>query len=154
MYCFTPARHAPALLSARASFLKVGELPKVMDGVQISNLDEPGAYTFHNLLSGTQTSAPMSLPLQEVARVQGVRTKLEDSTKLTGSSCGPEGEFLHQGCLLRVDQRLELAIKLGEVRVVLNGVQRCVITFVTLVLPDVNYEFSVSKELKVRYWFR
>jgi hypothetical protein len=150
VYRFTPARDAPALLSAGASFLKVGELPKVMDSVQISNLDEPSAHTFHNLLSGTKTCAPVCLPLQEVARVQGVRTEFEDSTKLAGSSCGPEREFLHQGCLLRVDQGLELAIKLGEVRMVLNGVQRCVVTFVTLVLPDVDYEFSVSKELHAK----
>jgi hypothetical protein len=95
VYRFTPAGHAPALLSTRASFLKVGELPEVMDGIEVSNLHEPGTHPFHDLLSGTQTSAPVSLPLQEVARVQGVRTKLEDSTKLAGSSCGPEGEFLH-----------------------------------------------------------
>jgi hypothetical protein len=119
-----------------------------MDGVQISYLHEPGAHTFHDLLSGTETSAPVSLPLQEVARVQGVRTELKDSTKLARSSCGPEGELLHQRCLFRVDQGLELAIKLREVRVVLNGVQRCVITFVALVLPDVNCEFSISKEPK------
>jgi hypothetical protein len=121
-----------------------------MDGVQISYLHEPGAHTFHDLLSGTETSAPVSLPLQEVARVQGVRTELKDSTKLARSSCGPEGELLHQRCLFRVDQGLELAIKLGEVRVVLDGVQGCVVTFVTLVLPDVNCEFSISKESKVR----
>lgn len=145
-----PARHTPALLSARTSFFEIGELPQVVDGVEVSDLHEPGTHTLHDFFPGTQTSAPVCLPFQEVARVQGVGTELKDTAKLARSSRGPEGEFLHQRRLLRVDQRLELAVEFGEVGVVLNGVERSVVSFVTLVLPDVNCDRPISKQSRMK----
>jgi hypothetical protein len=45
---------------------------------------------------------------------------------------------LHQRCLLALDQALELTIERRELGVTSNVVQRGMVSFVPLVLPDVN----------------
>lgn len=91
-----PALNLPALLTASASLLEVGELPQMVDGVEVADLDEPSTDTLHDLSSGLETTAPVSLPLEQVAGVKSVRSELKDTSELSGWGRGPEGELLHQ----------------------------------------------------------
>ena len=53
MHSFTPARHAPALLSPRPALLEIGELPEMVYHVEIADLHEPRANAYEVLASVT-----------------------------------------------------------------------------------------------------
>lgn len=72
MHCIAPALNRPALLSAGPSLLQISKLPEMVDSVELSNLDEPGSDTFHDLPSSLEASSPVSLPLQQVAGVESI----------------------------------------------------------------------------------
>jgi len=44
MHRLAPSRHAPALLTARATLLQIRKLPQVVDSVEIADLDKPGSH--------------------------------------------------------------------------------------------------------------
>lgn len=139
-----PALDGPALLTSLAAFLKVGKLPEVVDSVEIANLDEPGANALHNFTTSLEATAPVRLPLEQVARMQRVRSELKNTAELSGRSCGPERKLLHQRNVLTVNERVELAVKLGKAGIVRDGVSRVVVALVFLVFPDVNCDLLVS----------
>lgn len=138
MHRLRPAGYAPRILATNLSLLQVGELPEMVYRVQVANLDEPGAHSFHHLAASLKTPAPMCLPLEEVARVESVGAKLEETTQLAGRCGGPEAELLHQRRLLVIDQSPKLAVKFGEFGVMRNGVQRAVVSTISLVFPNVD----------------
>jgi len=76
--------------------------------------------------------------------VQGVRAEFEDATQLTRGCCGPEGEFLHEGRVLRADQSLEVRIECWEVGVGLDVVQGLVIAFISSVFPDMYERVAIT----------
>ena len=115
VHCFTPALHSPAHFSPRFSLLEIGKLPQMMHRVQLANLHEPRPDPFHHLASSFEPSAPVCLPFEQVAGMQGIRTKLEEASKVPRRRCGPEGEFLHQGGIFMSDQALQLLVKLVEI---------------------------------------
>lgn len=139
MHRLSPARYAPAVLSADLSLLQIGKLPQVVNSVQIADLHKPRTHALHDLSAGLEAPAPMCLPLEEVSGVKLVRPQLEEPTQLSWRRSGPEAKLLHQGCLFLVDQGTQLAVKVRKFRVLRNRVQRAVIPLVALVLPDVNY---------------
>lgn len=94
----------------------------MVHGVEVSDLHEPGTDAFHDLAAGLETFAPVRLPFEEVAWVEGVGAELEDAAELAGGHCWPEGELLHQRCLLRNNQGLELVVELGKFGTVLDRV--------------------------------
>lgn len=109
-----------------------------MNSVQFSNLNKPGSDAFHDFPTCLQPPAPVSFPLKQVARVQGVGSQFEQAAKLAGRCCWPERKLLHKRGAFRVDERFQLMIKFGEFRVVLNSIKRRVIALVSLVLPDMD----------------
>ena len=133
-----PSVDAPGFFATDLALLEVGKLPHVVHSVELTDLDEPRSDAFHDLTTRGQATSPVRLPLQQVSWVQGVRTKLEDATKTAGRGGWPEAELLHQGGALRGDKRLELAVKGREIRVLADFVERCMVSGVALVLPDVD----------------
>lgn len=134
-----PALDRPALLASLAALLEVGKLPEMVDRVEVADLDEPGADALHDFTTSLEATTPVRLPLEQVSRVQRVRSELENTAELSGRSCGPEGKLLHQRHVLTVDERVELAVEFGEAGIMRDGVSRLVVTLVLLVFPDVNY---------------
>ena len=59
-----PALLLPAKLTADLALLEVGELPKMVDGVEVADLDEPGANTLHDLTAGLEPTPPVRLPFE------------------------------------------------------------------------------------------
>jgi hypothetical protein len=90
-----PSPDAPALLSTDLALLQIRKLPQVVHGIQLADLDEPGADAFHDLPPRFEASAPVGFPFEQVSWVQGVGAQLEDAAELAGGRGGPEGEFLH-----------------------------------------------------------
>lgn len=86
----------------------------------------------------------MVLPLKKVTRVQSVCPQFKHTAELPRRGGGPKAELLHQTGTLRVDELLELAVELGELGVVLDGIERLVVAGVTLVLPDVAESIAVA----------
>ena len=86
----------------------------------------------------------MRLPLEQITGVKRIGPQLEDTAELTWWGSGPEAEFLHQRRLLGRDEGLELMIKLGELGMVRDRVQRSMVALVSLVLPDVYWPRRVS----------
>ena len=105
---------------------------------------ESDGRTFHDLPSCCEAFLPVRLPFKQVARVQSVRPQLKDASELPWRARRPEAKLLHQRQLLTGDQALQLLVKLGELGVVLDVVNRGVITGIALVLPDVNCAASPS----------
>jgi hypothetical protein len=70
--------------------------------------------------------------------MQGVGAQFEETAELAGRGGGPEGELLHEGAGLRVDQLLELVVKRREGGVGGDGMKRSVIAMITLVFPNMN----------------
>lgn len=83
MHCLAPPGHAPALLAPCSSLLQVGELPEVVNHVQVAvierlvrlaaekrvsrvlpDLHEPSANTFHDLSACRKALLPVCLPLE------------------------------------------------------------------------------------------
>lgn len=100
--------------------------------------------TLHNLLPGLQALPPVVLPLEQVARMEGVCPQLEHTAELPRRAGRPEAELLHQTRALGVNERLKLAVEFGELGVVLDAVQRVVVAGVALVLPDVHKGVAVA----------
>lgn len=123
MHCVSPALDAPALFSADLALLQVRKLPEVVHRVQLANLHEPGPDSLHDFSAGLEAPPPVCLPFEQVARVQSVRTKLEQAAQLAWRSGWPEGKLLHERGALSIDKALELCVELGEFGVVLDGVQ-------------------------------
>ena len=98
--CLSPSFHTPTHLSSRFSLFEICKLPEVMYSVQISDLDEPCTNPFHDFSPGFEASSPVCLPLKQISWVQSVGPQFEQATELAGWCCGPEGEFLHQRCVL------------------------------------------------------
>lgn len=139
MYSLSPSLNTPRLLTADLALLQVGELPEVVDSVQVANLHKPRTNAFHHLATGGKSPTPVGLPLQQVARVQGVRPELEQTTKTAGWGGWPERELLHEGGLLALDQAFELAIEISELGVFRDVVKGGMVAFVALVFPDMDY---------------
>lgn len=143
-YCFVnrlrPPLNAPRLLTADLALLQVGKLPQMVDGVEITNLDEPCTHALHDLPARLEASTPMRFPLKEIAGVEGVRSKLEQSTEATWRGCRPERKLLHKGCLLTLDQGSEFLVKLRELWVARNGIQGLVVSRIALIFPDMDCE--------------
>lgn len=118
-----PTLDAPGLLPTDFSLFQVRKLPQVVHSVQFTNLHEPGTHTFHDLPAGLETVTPMALPFKKVPGVKSVGSELEETTKTAGRSGGPEGELLHQGRLLALDECLQLAVEFGKFWVFRNVVQ-------------------------------
>lgn len=78
-----------------------------------------------------------------------VRPQLEEPTQLSRRRSGPKAKLLHQGCLFLVDQGTQLAVKVGKLRVLRNCVQRAMIAFVALVLPDVDYNCLLDSSVRL-----
>lgn len=138
MHRLSPALDAPALLAADLALLQISKLPQVVHRVELSNLHEPGAHALHDLPPGLEAAPPVCLPLQQVAGVQRVRAEFEEAAQLARRSGRPEGKLLHERAALGVDERLQFGIKIGELGVVLDGVERGVVALISLVLPNVN----------------
>lgn len=133
-----PTFHRPALLSSVTALLQVGKLPEVVNGVEVTDLDKPGTDAFHNLTTSLESASPVSLPLEQVARMKRVGSKLKHTTELSGRRRRPEGELLHEINLLGVDELVKLSVILGELGVVANGMARLVVSLILLILPNVN----------------
>lgn len=146
VHSVAPTFHGPALLSTVSALLQVGKLPEVVDGVEVTNLDKPGTNAFHDLTASLETASPVSLPLEQVARVKRVGSKLKDTTKLSGRGRRPEGELLHEINLLGVDELVKLSVVLGELGVVANGMARLVVSLILLILPNVNCEKPLATD--------
>lgn len=134
-----PALDAPALLATDLAFLQICKLPEVVYRVKVANLHEPGTHAFHDLTSGLEAPTPMCLPLEQITWVQRVRAELKEAAELAGRGGRPEGEFLHQGRVFRLDQAAQLAVEGGVFGVLGDRVQGGMVALVTLVLPNVNY---------------
>jgi hypothetical protein len=133
-----PAFDTPALLTLQFALLQVRKLPQMMHSIQIANLNKPSTNALHDLTSCFQTLTPVRLPFEQVAWVERVGAQFEDTTELARGRGGPEGEFLHQRDALARDQSLELGVEGGELGVVLDAVERSMVTGVSLVFPDVH----------------
>lgn len=148
MDSIAPTLDGPALLATIAALFEVGELPKVVNGVEVANLDKPRTNSLHDLTTGLEASSPVSLPFEQVSRMQGVGAQLKHASELSWWRRRPEGEFLHQGNVLGVDEGIKLLVELVEFRSAGNGMSGLVVSFVLLVLPDVNCRPHVSISLK------
>lgn len=135
----SPALVAPALLATDLALLEVGKLPQMMDRVEVTDLDEPSSNSFHDFAAGLESSAPVRLPLEQVAWVQRVGAKLEKAAELAGWGGWPEAELLHQRGALALDELLESLVEGGEVGMARDRMQGGVIALVSLVFPDVDY---------------
>lgn len=80
MNCISPTFNHPALLSASSSLLEICELPEMVHGIEVANLNEPSSYTLHNLSSSSQSSAPVCLPVKQISRMESVRAQLKYTT--------------------------------------------------------------------------
>lgn len=109
-----PTLLAPALFSADLPLPQVRKLPHVVYRVQGTNLAEPGPDALHDVLPRGQSPTPVSFPLEEVAREEGVCAELEKPTEVARRSGGPEGEFLHQIRAARAEETGQRELKLGE----------------------------------------
>jgi hypothetical protein len=58
------------------------------------------------------------LPFKQIARMECVSSQLKHASELSRRGGWPEAELLHEAGFLRLDEFLELAIELGELRVV------------------------------------
>ena len=76
--------------------------------------------------------------------MQGVGAEFEDAAEPAWGRGGPEGEFLHQRCVLGRDEGFEMSVEGREVRVGCYGVEGGVVALVALVLPDVNYGLALA----------
>lgn len=74
VHSISPTLNTPRLLSPQSSLLQVCELPEVVDCVEISYLHKPGTNSLHDFLSCFQSLSPVSLPFEEVTRVESVRS--------------------------------------------------------------------------------
>lgn len=86
----------------------------------------------------------MGFPFKQVAWVQRVRPEFENTSQLARRRSWPETELLHKGNVLGPDQLLQLPVKLGKLRVVLDPVKRGVIACVALVLPYMHCSLCQS----------
>ena len=86
----------------------------------------------------------MRFPFEKVSRMEGVRAELKETTEFPRRCSRPEGEFLHEGRLFVSYQLFEVGIKGRKLRMRGDGVEGCVIAMVSLVFPDMNYEFEIS----------
>ena len=145
MHCFGPSFNAPRLLSSDLALFQIRELPKMVDSVQVANLNEPSSHTFHHFPACLEAASPMCLPLQQISRVKSVGSKFKKSSQTAGWSCWPERELLHQRRSLALDQALQLPIEFGEFWMAGNLMERGVVSFVPLVFPDVNCKWSEPK---------
>ena len=114
---FRPPLDPPRLLPPNLALFQVCKLPQVMHRVEVSDLDEPGSDSFHDLASGLEATAPMCLPLEKVTGVEGVRSEFKHTAEAARRGGGPEGELLHQGRVLADDEGLEVVVECGELRV-------------------------------------
>jgi len=119
----SPSRDTPALLTSRATLLKIGKLPKVVNCVEFANLHEPCADTFHDFSSRREALLPVGLPLEQGSRVKCVRSQLEDTSELTWRRGWPEAEFLHERGALASDQGFEFLVEGREIWVRLDAVE-------------------------------
>lgn len=138
MNSLSPSGYTPAILPANLSLFQVGELPQMVDGVQVAHLYEPGTHTLHNFSASLEAPTPMCLPLEQISGLKLVRPQLKETTQLSRRRGRPEAEFLHQRRLLFVDQGPELAVEVRKFGVLRDGIQGAMVTFVTLVLPDMD----------------
>lgn len=118
-----PAFNLPRLFPTDFALFQVRKLPQVVHRVQVANLHEPCAHTFHHLPTSCEATSPVRLPFEEVSGVKSVRSELEDTSQAAGWGRGPEREFLHEGCFLALDQLLQLAVEFGELRVLRDAMQ-------------------------------
>ena len=65
----SPAFLLPTQLAADLALLEVGELPEMVDGVEVADLDKPGTNALHDLAAGLEAAPPVGLPLKQVTRV-------------------------------------------------------------------------------------
>lgn len=140
MHGLSPAWDAPAVLSADLPLLQIGKLPQMVYSVQIANLYKPRTHALHDFSASLEAPAPVRLPLEEIAGLKLVRPQLKKPAQLPRRCSGPEAELLHQGRLFLVNQGTQLAVKFRKIGVLRNCVQRAMVTFVALVLPDMNYK--------------
>lgn len=138
MNSIAPAFNGPALLATISALFKVGELPKMVNGVEVANLNKPSTNSLHDLTAGLEASSPVSLPFKQVSRVQSVGAQLKHASELAGRGGRPERKFLHKRNILGVDEGVKLLVKLVEFRSAGNGMSGLVVSLVLLVLPDVN----------------
>lgn len=134
-----PAFYAPTLLTADLALLEVGKLPEVVDRVEVADLHEPGADALHNLTTSLEATSPVGLPLQEVAGVQGIGSELKHAAELSGRCRGPEGELLHEGGILALDQGSKLLFEGGVLGMGRDEVSRLVISLISLIFPNVDW---------------
>lgn len=69
-----------------------------------------------------------------------VRPQLKEPAQFSRRCSGPEAELLHQRRLFLINQGTKFAVKFREIGMLRDCVQRAMIAFVALVLPDVNYK--------------
>lgn len=94
-----------------------------MNCIEISNLHEPSTHSLHHLAASLETLTPVSLPLKKITRVKSIGAELEDTAKCAWWGGWPEGELLHQGDFLGVDELLKLLVEGRELWVLGNGVE-------------------------------
>ena len=70
--------------------------------------------------------------------MQSVGAKLEEATKFSRRCGWPEGEFLHEGRLFVGYQLFEVGIECRKFRVGSDGVERCMVAVISLILPNVD----------------
>jgi hypothetical protein len=59
---------------------------------------------------------------------------------------------LHQGGALAIDEGFEFVVEVGEFGVAGDAVEGSVITVVTLVFPDVDYDSNISINVIILGW--
>lgn len=114
---FAPAFNTPRFLSSLLPLFQIGELPQMVNCIQLANLDEPGTDALHDFPAGFQTLSPMGFPFEKIARVECIGSQLEQATQLPRGRCGPERELLHQGNPFGICKSFELFVEGREVRV-------------------------------------
>lgn len=140
MHGLSPAGYTPAVLSADLPLLQIGKLPQMVNGVQVADLYEPRTHALHDFSASLKAPAPVRLPLQEVAGMKLVGPQLKEPTQFSRRCGRPEAELLHQRRLFLVNQGTQLAVKFRKIGVLRDCIQRAMVTFVALVLPNVNYK--------------
>lgn len=82
----------------------------------------------------------MSFPFEQVARVKSVGPQFEKAPESAWRCGGPEGEFLHEGCLFGGYEGFKRFVEGGEVRMAGDGVEGGMVAVVALVFPDVDFD--------------
>ncbi|KAI3488189.1 hypothetical protein L1887_47728 [Cichorium endivia] len=141
-----PGLDLPCLVSGAFALFERGILPDVEDGVESSDLGEPGADGLYELATRLEAAPPVLLPLEQMAGLEVVRPELVQAVGGARGRRGPEAELLGEPVGSIAEQRAQLLCELLKVCVLSERRLGLVVSGVAVVLPDVVERLEVTDD--------